>query len=146
MKGYCQVKKGKLKTDGECGQYCLFFLVLAPGKWPNLMHLAPQSLLSWPLPELSFVNLTVPSRWLSLQPLLRTLPAVAAQVGRRSSPTAPAGEKLFVDYAGATVPVENPRTTTRLDPRYELLLGQVVIKVPANSELERSNPYWRGEQ
>ena len=29
MKGYCQVRKGKLKTDGECGQYCLFFSVLA---------------------------------------------------------------------------------------------------------------------
>ena len=62
--GYCQVKKGKLKTDGECGQYSYFFSVLAPVKWPNLTHLPPQSLLSWPLLELSFVNLTVPLRGL----------------------------------------------------------------------------------
>ncbi len=51
-----------------------------------------------------------------------------------------AGEKLFVDYAGATVPVENPRTTTRLDPRYELLPGQVVIQGPAKYGLQRSSP------
>ena len=33
--GYCQVKKEKLKTDGECGQYCLFFSVLALESGPT---------------------------------------------------------------------------------------------------------------
>ena len=45
-----------------------------------------------------------------LQPLLRAVPAVAREAGCGSSPGTPPGEKGFVDWAGATIPVHDPVT------------------------------------
>ena len=67
-----------------------------------------------------------PSRQLSLFPVLRTLPRLGEQaLGHDASKTHAGGDKLFVDYAGDTVPVIIDRLTgaTRPEQIFVAVLG-----------------------
>ena len=54
----------------------------------------------------------IESGWICLQPVLRALSAVERKARRGPAAGTPAGEKLFVDYAGPKVPVVDSKTGT----------------------------------
>lgn len=75
------------------------------------------------------------SRWLRIQPILRTLHSVGRTFVAGNASAAPCGERLFVDYAGHTVDVICPETG-------EVRTAQIFVAALGTSNLTYVEATW----